>query len=92
MAAAVHCDVSSLIFCIGTFKHQKVELRNQGIEPTKCLSNGKLDALFMYVASPHPSTLTHIYIHTEPYTRTLTVSISPSERVFPICEVVCVVV
>jgi len=29
----------------GTFKHQKVELRNQGIVPSKCLSEGKRDQL-----------------------------------------------
>lgn len=35
-----------LLLLVGTFKHQKVELRNQGISPAKCLSDGKPDPIF----------------------------------------------
>jgi len=32
----------------GTFKHQKVELRNQGCDPAQTKSDGKVDSVFMY--------------------------------------------
>jgi fatty-acyl-CoA synthase len=47
----------------GTFKHQKVELRNQGINPSKCISDSKQDQLFVYVTLFVPYAIQIIYLY-----------------------------
>jgi len=47
----------------GTFKHQKVELRNQGCDPTKTTSDGKVDPLYMY----DPDQKTYVPLTTKVY-------------------------
>ncbi len=47
----------------GTFKHQKVELRNQGIVPSKAVSEGKQDAIYMYPRAPARSLARSLFLY-----------------------------